>query len=34
VAAGSIIAATESQVKGGLGPVWSKFCVKAAHDQV
>jgi hypothetical protein len=33
VSAGTVISATESQVKGGLGLVWDKFCVKGAADK-
>lgn len=32
VAAGDVISATESQVEGGLGPVWNKYCVRAPTD--
>jgi hypothetical protein len=34
VAASDIISATESQVEGGLGPVWDKYCVRATWDRV
>jgi hypothetical protein len=34
VAAGTVIAAVESQVEGGLGPVWDKFCKKANWDRM
>lgn len=34
VAAADIISATESQVDGGLGPVWDKYCVKAKWDRM
>jgi len=33
VAAGTLIAATESMVEGGIGPVWDKYCVKAPTDR-
>lgn len=33
VAAGDQIAALESQVEGGLQPVWSKFCQRSPSDQ-
>jgi hypothetical protein len=33
VSAGTVISATESQVEGGLGLVWDKFCVKASSDR-
>jgi hypothetical protein len=32
VAAGTVISAVESQVEGGLGAVWDKFCVRAPTD--
>jgi hypothetical protein len=34
VAAGDTLAVTESQVEGGLGPVWKKYCVHAPTDSV
>jgi len=34
VAAGTLIAAVESQVEGGLDPVWKKFCKRASWDRI
>ena len=34
VAAGTVISAVESQVEGGLGPVWDKFCKRAKWDRM
>lgn len=33
VAAGSVLAVTESMVEGGIGPVWDKYCVKGPADK-
>lgn len=33
VAAGTVIAVTESMVEGGIGEVWDKYCIKAAADK-
>lgn len=32
IAAGSVIAVTESMVEGGLGPVWGKYCIRSPSD--